>query len=482
MDIYESFLRLAAFSDEDIARQLPMWKKACIRLGLSERDVKYAVEEWIPEYWDLSLLGIRKCIGAYIHELIELCRFADYKARGDKIIYCNMPSHPACAYANKISGGDRMHVSTPDFVIASVLNAFFHKSTILNHGDIPCMNPMCNHCGMNRLHADAHYKQTVITPTVMWNWGLCCNEGPKTEELIQCMGEDEWHYVFSHLPHDALLGVNEASDDSRVTYLAKQLEYSQKQITEFTGIAVTEEQISEALDAYLYYVDKLEQLCDLVTYSDPQPITSNELTLFGAVTHSAFETGFKYVDDAIDTMLEEVKARVAEGRGVLPKDSPKLACHFTPYCVPWVNKAFIDNRVNLTINTLYAPASYLKKYHDKTDIYRTIAQQWLCNPSAVNMMDEVEIVTSMLSKMPLDGVLYGFFEFDRWIGGIQKTMIKIVEERTGIPHYYLEGDFWNDDKYSLEDRISRIQSIAYKVRLNHMVTGWKYAKNQDTEG
>lgn len=56
-------------------------------------------------------------------------------------------------------------------------------------------------------------------------------------------------------------------------------------------------------------------------------------------------------------------------------------------------------------------------------------------------------------------------------------MIKIVEERTGIPHYYLEGEFWNDERYSLDNRITRIQNIAYTVKINHMMNGVTNAKN-----
>ena len=55
-------------------------------------------------------------------------------------------------------------------------------------------------------------------------------------------------------------------------------------------------------------------------------------------------------------------------------------------------------------------------------------------------------------------------------------MIRAVENETGIPHYYLEGDFWGEGRYSFEDRLTRIQNIAYTVKINHMMSGAGHAK------
>ncbi len=257
MTIYEKFLRMLDFSDEGMGSVLPRWENTCKLLGLSEEDVRYAAEDWIPVYWDMSLHGVRKCIGAYIRELIEMSRLPEYKAQGAKILYCNMPSHPASVYANKYAAGEGLHISYPDFLIASVLSAFFHKSTFLAGGDASCMNPQYNHCGMNRLRAAARIKNIIVSPTVVWNWGLYCNEGPKTEELIECIGNGDWQYILTFLPHDVLFGTCEARDEKRVHYLARQLKESQKMISEITGYPVTDDDLRRASAGVLRYTNKL---------------------------------------------------------------------------------------------------------------------------------------------------------------------------------------------------------------------------------
>lgn len=476
VSVFRDFLELLDFSDWEINSILPDWEQACSSLQLTEEDVRFATDEWLPKHWDLSLHGVRMCIGAYVRELIELSKLPEYRTRGDKILYCSMPSHPACVYANKISGGSILHISFPDYLLTTVLSAFFHKHTVLSDGDAPCMNPLCGHCGMNSLHADARYKGLIAEPTVVWNWGLYCNEGPKTDEMMDGISGSHWNYVLSTMPKDYDSNIPEAEDSFRVNYLKKQLEEGQKRVSEYTGINVTEADVLAAEEQYLKYLDKVEVLTDIVCKTDPQPITGNELTIFSAPTLLAFDNGFKYLESAIDVLIGEVENRVSRSEGPLPKGAPRLACQFVPFCVPWVSTAFLESGVNLTFNTFFSLSSMQRKYFDKSDIYRSIAQQWFVTPSAVNMRNEADLVTEMLRRYPADGVLYGFFSFDRWIGGLEKTLIRVVEQQTGIPHYYLEGEFWDDDRYSLADRITRIQNISYTVKINHMMNGAYYAK------
>ena len=480
MDIHHQFLAMLGFSENEIQSTLPFWKNACKLLSLSDRDVRYATVEWLPRYWDMSLEGVRKCIGVYVRELIEITRLSQYKKEGKKILYCNVPTHTACIYANKVAGGDKIHICSPDNIISTVLSAFFNKKTLMTADESSCSNPLCSYCGVNRTKVAAQHKGIFTGPDVMWNWGLFCNEAQKTEEYIQCSNDEiRWNYVMTTMPKDYSSGVMEVNDIARVKYLATQFRGGQKKVSEYTGIEVTEEDVIRSMEQYLDYFSKVEELTELVATADPQPISGNDLILFCIPAHVCFDSGFSYFNEAIDILLAEVKERIRLEKGPLPKGSPRLACQFIPFCVPWIGKAFMDNGVNLSIDTFFAEPAVQRQYFDRNDIYVSIARQWLCNPSAVNTRDEAELICHIITRYPLDGVLYGFFSFDRWIGAMHKTLVKIVEERTKIPHYYLEGDFWSDETYTMEDKIDLIRSIAYKVRINHMMSGSNNAKKKD---
>ena len=84
---YEKFLRLVGFEEDEMARYVPEWRKASEKFGLTEEDIRFATEEFIPTNYDIELKGVRKLIGAYIKETIELAKSSEYKQKGVKIVY-----------------------------------------------------------------------------------------------------------------------------------------------------------------------------------------------------------------------------------------------------------------------------------------------------------------------------------------------------------------------------------------------------------
>ena len=89
---HRRFLELLGWQGAELEAFLPEWMNAAEFLRLSDADVAFAVDEWLPQYWDMSLEGTRKCIAAVIREAAALARTADYLAAGDAVIYATMPS------------------------------------------------------------------------------------------------------------------------------------------------------------------------------------------------------------------------------------------------------------------------------------------------------------------------------------------------------------------------------------------------------
>ena len=464
-NIHKQFLQLLGWEGEELEAFLPEWLDAEKFLCLTEEDISFAVNKWLPSYWDLSLKGVRMMAAACIKEIAELAKTRKYLDAGDAVMYINIPSAPVCIFANKLAGKNRLHVSYPGYMMVTIRGAFFNKSSKCYGGEV---NNHCAHCKMNYIRANASIKGVLPPPTITWNWGIKCGEAPKTDELIACLKGREWRDVFITLPHDAPLGDVEADDYKRVNYLAEKLRQAQQLVSEATGIQVTEDHLHEALAEYMKYMELVEQLTDLVMNADPQPITFNELTLFGMCVDMCFNSGYAYVIRALETILEEVKERIAQGKGVLPKHSPKVFCQFNPLYAPWIDKAFRDNGVCLTQGRMFPFAHLFKEFLNENDVYITVARMSLATPSSMNMMDEARINTELLNRYHADGALYGFYAFDKWVGALQKTMVRLIENKTGVPHFYLEGDLWDSDKKSDEARMTIIRSICNCLKISNI--------------
>jgi len=476
-NVKKEFLEMLDFSEDDIGVLLADWERTTDLLELSDQDIRFAIDDWIPANWDISIRGVRLCIGAYIRELIEIARISDYKARGIKIVYGISPSQALCFRAIKFSGGDSVYVGFPDFLIAIVLGAFFNKLSVFTEDDSQ-LSERCRHCALNRTRINATLMKVIPSPDIIWSWRVFCDEAAKTEELLQCLTNNEWDYIISGMPHDAGYGEREDEDPERVAYLASQFQEGHRHIGAITGFEIKPAHMFAALKEYSAYTRKLDALTRLITNTDPQPVGGNELALFGTTISLTFNSGMKYFDEAIDCVAAEVRDIVAQGKGILPKGSPKLGCHFTPLCVPWIDRMFRENGVSLSFSS---HVSFFKREFlpfSSADPYKMAAQLWLRHPNSVNLGFHVELMTEMLKEYDIDAMLYGFFSFDRWLGSYQSMTLQTIEDNTGIRHFYIEGDFWEDRNYKKTDRKGRIESIAYFLKTNKMFIDSEYTDQQ----
>lgn len=94
-----------------------------------------------------------------------------------------------------------------------------------------------------------------------------------------------------------------------------------------------------------------------------------------------------------------------------------------------------------------------------------MAETWLRRGSIQNMGSDIDGMVERCETYHPDGVVMGFFDFDRWLGAHQKTASKRVEERTGVPHFYMECDFYDDRDYTEETMSTRIESICQVLKM-----------------
>ena len=207
---------------------------------------------------------------------------------------------------------------------------------------------------------------------------------------------------------------------------------------------------------------KVAQLNQMAMKADPFPIGGNVLSILGSPMSMPYNTGMHYMGDAVDMLIKEVKEAISKGEGVLPKGAPKVGVYFTPYCVPWVERIFRENGVCLAFSliSVASPKSLTRPYLFKDDPYRSVAEGWLRGAAGGNMGSEFESWVEKVETFKPDAMLMGFFDFDRWLGAHHKMGAKYVEEKTGVPVFYIEADFWDDRDYSSEALRTRIESIC----------------------
>ncbi len=466
-DLNVELLKIAGFEGEQIDQFLPDWIYTMDIIGLDEKDIAHAVDDYIPTNWNIQYRGVRKMIGAYLRELAEVAKTKKYREEGKKIVYGILPAVSSNYVALKHAGGDNIYVGFPDLMMVTILNGFFDKADpYLYEAEDKGFTYGCRHCPLNKMRLGAFTKGVLAAPDVIWSWGFNCDEGPKTDEMIQAMFSEKWKYIISRVPHDTNFGEADDEIEERLNYIAAQLKEGAEEISEIVGIPVTDADMKFAIDTTNRCAFKLGSLTGLVSKADPVPLGGNALTNFQQVLFVPFNTGYEYMEEAMDIMTQEVREAIKNGVGVVPKGAPKLGSYFVPFCIPWIDTMFRENGVATTFSQTLTPGKkQLLPPSFKDDLYKAVAEQWLRMPLGQNMGYEVESMIDKVMQYKPDGMLMGFFDFDRWLGAHQKMAAKLVEDRTGVPHFYMESDFWDDRDYSPEALRTRIESIAQVLKM-----------------
>jgi hypothetical protein len=331
---YEDFLRLTGFEEEEMAKYLPEWRKASEKLGLTEEDVRFAVQERLPAHFALELEGIRKLLGCFVKETIDLTKATEYKRRGTKIVYGILPAVLHFYYALKLTAPEKIFVSFPDIFITFVMNSFFHKlAPYLEEAEKTGIPYGCRHCALNKTRYAVRRLGIIPSPDISWIWGFVCDEGPKTDEFIRLYHDPEWKTYVTRLPHDQPLGTVEDEVIERVEYLADQMRDGFESVQKEIGIKVSEEKINEVIEFWQRYAAKVSELGRLMA-ADPQPLGAVSGRFFWEGLFTPFNTGIESMERALDITLREVRERVNKKEGILPQGAPKLLIYSMHPSVP----------------------------------------------------------------------------------------------------------------------------------------------------
>ena len=98
MAYYSNLLTLCGFDGEEINKEKSRIEKAFKKLSFGPEDIVEA-EAWVKQNHDTDLVGVRKLLGAWLKELVDLLLSRD---EGKKIVYYGFPSiqGPGSACAN----------------------------------------------------------------------------------------------------------------------------------------------------------------------------------------------------------------------------------------------------------------------------------------------------------------------------------------------------------------------------------------------
>ena len=469
----EYLVRCAGFGDppwdKELDEMLEKWRKAAEKLGLTEEEVKYAVTEWIPSNYDIGLEGVRKTIGVMTAEATDMMMATERKARGEKMVYGVLPAHTPFYRAFKFTDPS-VNVYFVDANFISFVQPLFHKiAPHLDYAEERGVRYGCRHCALNKTRYALLRQGLVPLPDVSWIWGFICDQAPKSDEFIKEYWNSEYPIIFSRWSHHGRAFEKEYQNVEMVKYLASVMREGYEQVCKVLGIEVDENAIVKALEERMDFMLKYAELSKLMA-ADPPPIAGEIPLLLAHGLWAVFNTGYVYYSDALDATLKDAKTKIAKGEGVVPKGSPRGMMWFMPFCNPFILRMFEENGVAIPFCEGLLPSKAELEPPKFEDPFEANAEAFLKECMITNWGNKAELTLERLETYDIDFMIWGFEDFDRWLGSDQKLCQAYVEKKIEKPCFYIEGDIWEDRDYSEEAMRVRIETICEVVKARLAAT------------
>ncbi|MBN2568459.1 MAG: 2-hydroxyacyl-CoA dehydratase [Deltaproteobacteria bacterium] len=458
-DYYDELLKLCGFEDEEIEKERPRIEKSFERLGIGPGDMETA-DTWVRQNHDVTLKGVRKLLGAWLKELIDLVLARD---EGKKIVYYGFPAILGPGLILSASSKDVM-VTAPDMVLDHTMGQIFNKLIpILETGEANGLPPGHALCSLWQAKIGGIALGMIPVPDLALASSYYCDMGSKADDLVTALYGVPVAYIDGVM--DSPWGEFPEYLPERVHYLGAQINQALKKAEEVLGIEIVTDAWERSQKESRLYRDNLVRLVELMK-ADPVPISIAELELMETISSSSTGRGIREGIKAMDILIREMEIRVKEGIGVSEKGAPRVmlrAGHTSdPRITHLAEKTGLAVPLTFILGTLGGVRVNPKgNYNTPGEI---IADYEMSGGYYHGTEAQIQFYEKAAALMKLDGFIATYIYNCRPVATISHPQKKYLEEKTGLPVLSLEIDNFDSRAYSADSLRTKVETFAEMLK------------------
>lgn len=463
MRYYDKLFTLCGYEPNELKDDRQRIERALHILELTPEDMNHAFS-FVNKYHDVSLLGVRKLLGAWLKELIDLVLA---KEEGKKVVYFEFPAIFGPTWLLKYSSDD-VYAASPDVIFCSTLGHIFDKQApIFEAGEQHGIPPGHGICTLWTHKIGALAKNYIPVPDVVMASSYMCDVGSKGSDMLSELYGVEVAHIDSCPDYEW----NRYPDFTRekVSFFGGEINKAFDLIEKTIDIKVREDGLEKSMGTINEFLELFGQLGALNAHT-PQPISTVALNLCQPFIVASTGRCVTYGIEAMKILIEETRQRVENGIGVVAKDAPRVILFIHSHSDPRIAKMMEEY--------MAIPANFIAFYpiiqpkDSKLDIteYNTIGEKIAAMEmvnglfhSGYSVVKKFEMIISHLREN-LDGAIYSILYHCRPAALGSHTMKKFIEEKQNLPLLQLELDLWDHRFHNAESMRVRIETFAAMLK------------------
>jgi benzoyl-CoA reductase/2-hydroxyglutaryl-CoA dehydratase subunit BcrC/BadD/HgdB len=318
----EEFLELCGYTEEEVIKKdTPRLEEAMKRAKMPPGDVDDAID-WIHKVYgsDLELESVRKMLGVCLKRFMALMLARDeYK----KVVYGILPGNAYLSVALNLASDDIFY-DTADVILTDVATKVFNNiNRYLEMGERHGLPPARAHCGLTLAALAMQAEDLLPPPDLIVASNIRCDQQCKAAEMLA----ELWNVPLAVVDtvHDAQWGQFPEINERQVKYIGASIAELVKETEEILDVEISDELFAKSKRIIDRFAGLLDRVRHVILEADLQPLHLS--------SYEAFETLVPFPErivinegvPAIGLLLKELKQRIAEGFGVLPRGLPRVA-------------------------------------------------------------------------------------------------------------------------------------------------------------
>lgn len=465
-DYYDDLLKLCGFEDKEIDEERPRIRKTFERLEIGHEDME-AAEEWVRQNHDVTLTGVRKLLGAWLKEMIDIVLA---KEEGKKVVYFGFPAILGPGLMINASSEDVL-VCAPDMVLCHTMGQIFNKLTpILEAGEANGLPPGHALCSLWQTKIGGVVKGMIPVPDFALASSYFCDMGSKADDLVAAKFGTPMAYIDGVM--DSKWGEYPGFLTERVKYLGAQIDQAIVKAEKVLDIQVSPDAWEKSRKGGQAVVHMAQRLVELMK-ADPVPVSITALQLLEALTGASTGRGIREGIKAMEILIHELEQRVKAGIGATEKGVPRVMTSAGHTSDPRVTRVFEDAGLAVPLSfILTCVANPMTEYEGD---YATPGEMMAAHEMRAGMFHgtdaQIKIMESAAMKYQLDGFVMNYLYICRPVALQSHNTKKYLEEKTGLPVLSLEVDIYDSRAYSAASLRTKVETFAAMLKDKKRLAG-----------
>jgi benzoyl-CoA reductase/2-hydroxyglutaryl-CoA dehydratase subunit BcrC/BadD/HgdB len=454
--MYFELLTLCGFEPDETEDQKPRIERTFDILEIGADDVRRGTER-IKKFFDTDLVGMRKVLGLWIRELIDMVLA---KQEGKRVVCVSYPPVSEISAALALASED-IYCASPDVVLNNTLNLIFDKiNPVLETAEKHGLPPGIAFCSYLQTRLGAIAKGIIPMPDLLIPSCYMCDLTPATDQLLHELYGIPVAYIdnIMDLKGEEWPQVN----PRKVRYLAAELESAMGKFSQLFDFPMQEGEIREAIETRNRLYAAISRIRELAQ-RDPVPLGQNNCKIINDLASSCIKRGLQDGVGILNVLRGEVEKRVDEGKGVVERGAPMVLVSMLPYDPTFADLIEKSGLAIYGTSTIPTPSASGRSSY--TSLWEQIAETLMKRRGGQYSSWAYIIQLKELAQLShVKGLIFWTHYSCRQYSIFPLKAKEIIEAELNIPVLLLEGDYCDFRSYTTEQMSTKIETFAEMVK------------------